>query len=522
METKIKFFMRFLFSLIFIFQSLFLFAQKNIEKAEDSYKKGHYFNAIQDYLKDFEKTKELDIKLDLTFKIANSYYLINKYPEAEKWFSKAISGNHKDTLIYLYYADCLKSQGKYDQALEYYKKFKSFRPYDTRPQKAIDIIITAKSWMEKPSPFVVKVDSNLSTTFDEFSIVYNDSKYTKYIVSSNRTGVTGKLIDKIYGGNCSDLFSIQGGKKKSDYVVTNALGDGVNTEFSEFAPSLNGKLNTMYYSRYNEDVSPDYVMYMTAKQGNTFGFSDPLKIPKLKEETYIAGATISADELLMIFSADIPGGYGGKDLYYVTRRRDNGQWLTEPINLGSEINTPQDEIYPYLKNDGSLYFASNGQPSMGGFDIFVAKAKESTKYSNPVNLKSPINSPFDDYGIIFQENVDKGLFISNRTGGIGGYDVYTFQLPSITLKGSVIDKNSNAPIANATVKISEIKGGSFEVKTNDKGVFVFKNSILKPSKQYNIIVSKVENGKIIYPDQTKLITIDNYKNDAEVKVNFEL
>ena len=190
---------------------------------------------------------------------------------------------------------------------------------------------------------------------------------------------------------------------------------------------------------------------------------------------------------LMIFSSDLPGGYGGKDLWITVKEKRN-TW-SEPMNLGPLVNTLGDEMFPFLASDGVIYFASNGHVGMGGFDIYKTSKDEYGAYTLPVNLKVPVNSTGDDFGMIVEKNGERGYFTSNRSGGRGGDDIYQFELPALNLsvQGIVTDSKTGAIMTGVKVQLIGSNGTANEVLTDNTGKYSFK---LEPLVSYEIIADK--------------------------------
>ncbi|MBT6809196.1 MAG: OmpA family protein, partial [Flavobacteriales bacterium] len=232
-------------------------------------------------------------------------------------------------------------------------------------------------------------------------------------------------------------------------------------------------------------------------KGKTWGALNKLEVI-VDSNTTIGHPTISPDEKQIIFSADMEGGWGGNDLWMVTKVA-RGQW-SKPANLGPNVNTPGDEMFPFLHNDGSLYFSSDRHAGMGGFDIFKSELDENGLYTKkPINLKYPINSSADDFGWIVERNTEKGFFTSNRkfwTGNDGvqnktnGSDnIYMFKLPPLilTLQGVVTDTKTGAVVTGATVKLVGDDDTALELKTDNTGSYNFE---LSPLTTYEIVVTR--------------------------------
>ena len=197
----------------------------------------------------------------------------------------------------------------------------------------------------------------------------------------------------------------------------------------------------------------------------------------------------------MFFASDLPGGKGGKDIW-VVKYDKTSKSFGEPINVVG-VNTENDELFPFIKDDGTLYFSSTGYQGMGGLDIYKAEKTGDTEWANVENLKFPINSEANDFGIFYMGNKEKGYFSSDRKGGKGGADIYSFKLPPIiyTLQGTVIDVACKTPIANATVKLIGTDGSSVEVLTDANGFYKLEEKengdrYISENTSYTILVEK--------------------------------
>ena len=196
--------------------------------------------------------------------------------------------------------------------------------------------------------------------------------------------------------------------------------------------------------------------------------------------------TLNKDETILIFSSDLPGGYGGKDLWITVKEKRN-TW-SDPINLGPLVNSPGDEMFPFLTEDETIYFASNGHVGMGGFDIYKTSQDDNGAYVLPINLKSPINSSGDDFGMILERGGERGYLTSNRSGGKGGDDVYQFELLALNLfvQGIVTDSKTGAIMTGQKVSLVGSDGSNSQTTTDNTGQYSFR---LKPLTSYEIIVS---------------------------------
>ncbi len=231
---------------------------------------------------------------------------------------------------------------------------------------------------------------------------------------------------------------------------------------------------------------------MKASQtGGNFDEGVIVQIKGIDSLDVIGHPTLNSDETVMYFAAERQGGIGGKDIW-VTRKDEDGNF-GHPFNLGDIINTQGDEMFPFLRNDSTLYFSSDGHGGMGGLDIFVSTMDSTGLWSEPVNLKHPINSIGNDFGIIFHPTEERGFFTSNRDSRNGlDDDIYYFIEPPIlfTLNGTIKDKNSLQFVAGANVRISGSDGSKASTLSSEKGAFQFNSSQLSINNIYVLTIDK--------------------------------
>lgn len=456
---------------------------KRVERAIKTYEAGEYREAI-DLLKsayDFESDK--DKKTDILFKLGDCCRRLGDAGKAEMWFKKAIDKNYQDPVVYLYYADALKMNEKYAEALEAYKKYKELVPDDPRGKNGIESCELAKKWTEIPSGYEVINMKEFNSKFMDFCPAYGNNDYTEVYFTSSREGTTGKAINKITGQFYSDIFFSKEDRKGK--WGTPQIVPEVNSEFDDGCPSFTPDFNTMYYCVCKNSKKKQYGCQIVVANRSGDTWSKGKVIPIAGDSITIAHPAISPDELTLYFVSDMDGGVGGKDLWMVSRKTKSDDF-GEPENLGNVINTPGDEMFPYVHPDGTLYFSSNGHPGLGGLDIF--KAKKDAKGNWTVeNLRMPINSPYDDFGIVFQKNVEAGLFSSTRNGKDD--DIYAFVLPPLkfSITGVVKNEKNDSVLAGATVKAIGSDGSTMEMSTGKDGSFKF---MLKPATDYVFIAGK--------------------------------
>ena len=480
---------------IFLFFSLSLSAKKNYKQDADIAFSGlKYYQAIDLYKKAYTKEKSKEVKSEILFKIAECYRLKEDGTQAAVWYSKAITAKYDDPIAILYLADIYKSQGKYEEAIVEYNKYKAAKPGDKMADQGIKSCTDAKSWKDNPTKVVVNPLPLLNSEDYDFSPIFSSKKGDEIYFTSTRQGSTGTEVSDVTGMNFDDIYSSKR-DKKGKWSTPALLNATINSPASEGSACLNSKKSTIYFTRCG--VQKKGVMgcsiYTAGKSGQNWG--EPELIAVAQDTFTVGHPAISDDDNTLVFASDIPGGQGGKDLWYITYDKKAKTW-SQPVNLGAEINTPGDEMFPYIRDNGELYFASNGLPGMGGLDLFKAKSKGINQWGNPENLKAPMNSEANDFGIVFEEGQNRGMFTTSRSGGKGGDDIWEFYLPEIVfaLEGVVRDIETQKPIAGAKVKLIGTDGLSAEMLTDESGAFSFKENgdarYINPNTSYSLVVEK--------------------------------
>ena len=308
------------------------------------------------------------------------------------------------------------------------------------------------------------------------------------IFTSKREDGLGK-IDAITGQTPEDLYTVSFDKKRNKWGKPVPVGDPINTKSSEGASAINKRFNTIYFTRCGAEKKTKVgcQIFQARKQGK--GWSAPELIPLADDSFATAHPAISADGNYLVFASDMPGGQGAMDLWvakYERRQRN----FANPVNLGPEINTPDNEMYPYLRADDRLYFSSDRLSGMGGLDIYKANLVAPGKWNNVENMRYPINSEGDDFAIVFDGINEKGLLTSNRSGGRGKDDIYTFEIAksNISLVTTVVDESTKAPIAGAVISYKNSAGETVEFTTDASGKATLPQGAFNES--YDIVARK--------------------------------
>lgn len=502
-------------------------AQKNFLKDADvAYENHQYFNAIELYKQAYTKVKKADVKAKILYRTGQSYQEINDLQGAETYYSKAIKAKYSDPIVILNLADVLKAQMKYPEAIIEYNNYKKEMPSDVRGENGVKSCELAQQWKDaKNTPETrLKIENMalINSKESDFSPAYSDKKYNSLIFTSTRQGATGS-IDITNGQNHSDLYETKLDKngKWSTPVPLTVIASKMN----EGGAYVSKKGDMLFLTRCPEAKNKQLKcqLYMCKKQGPSWG--DPELLPFNIDTVSFRHAVISADGTTLYFDSRLSGGYGGNDIWMSSYDSKAKAW-GQPVNLGASINTSGNEGYPYIADDNkTLYFSSNTHLGMGGLDIFKAEKDASGKFTKaPANLKSPMNSAGDDFGIIFEGKKIKGYFTSNRDGGKGSDDIYSFILPPLNfnLTGTVVSDEKNEPIANASIHLKGSNGDMFEFNTTADGKYNFK---LKENTSYEITVGTGKNttsasfklGFLANKDMGKLTTVDENESKDFIK-----
>lgn len=465
-------------------------AQKNYLKDADAAFDNHqYFNAIELYKQAYVKVKKADVKSKILFRTGVAYQEINDLQGAETYYNKAIKAKYPDPIAILKLADCLKAQQKYPEAIVEYNNYKKDAPSDVAGENGVKSCELAQQWKDaKNTPETrLKVENMalINSKESDYSPAYSDKKGNKLIFTSTRQGGLG-TIDVNTGQNHSDLYETAL-DKNGKWSTPVALGTTIVSKMNDASVSVSKKGDVMYITRCPEEKNKQLKcqIYVCKKQGPSW--AEPVLLPFNIDSIAFGHPAISPDGKTLYFTSKLPGGFGGKDIWKSTiEGKDFGQ----PVNLGPSINTPGDEMYPYITDDDkTLYFSSNYHLGMGGLDIFKAEKSADGKFTKaPENLKYPMNSAGDDFGIVFEGKKMRGYFTSNREGGKGSDDIYSFNLPPLNfnLSGTVVSIENNEPVQNAMIHLKGSNGDMFEQKTAADGKYTFK---LKENTSYEVTVA---------------------------------
>ena len=484
------------------------FAQKDIiSNAEKKYDNVSYVKATEKLLKKVESHGKSTENLE---SLANIYYLNGKMEEASKWFGELVTLN-KDGLNpenYFSYAHALKALQNYEEADKMMQKFIQLKPEDSRSKFYNVNYLTI---IEKASDDFKLQNLDVNSPYSDFGAsIYQDN----LIFASSRDDNA-----KIYNWNNQpflDLFQLH-----TDGTVTKLQGN-VNTKYHESSAAFTKDGKTMYFTRNNffngkfkknSDNTHGLKIYKATLVNGLWENIESL--PFNSDDYNIAHPSLNADGTKLYFASDMPGTIGSSDIFVVEINED-GTFGT-PENLGPKINTEGRENFPFVSNNGTLYFASDGQLGLGGLDIFKFNDVENISHSEEMarNIGKPINSPKDDFAYIIDETTRKGFVSSNRNGGKGYDDIYSFNMPKCfkTISGIVRDRETQDSLAFAEITVFDEKGNVIKSLKSDKyGKFDF-------SLDCKIQSNNVKISKDKYFDETFAL---NIKTDLKEDIDLQL
>jgi peptidoglycan-associated lipoprotein len=471
-------------TVIFLFPSMLHGQKQKTERAYAAWQAGSYYEAI-DFFKDvYSKTRDKQLKAEMVFMVSEGYRMVNDPKNAELWYKRAVKSPFPKPEAQYWLAETTKKLGRYPQAIEEFRKYRQLVPGDPRTEQQIRACELAMEWQASPESYNVEELKEANSKDSDFSPAYGRDDNGLIWFTSSRDDAKGNKEHGATGQSFTDIFETRLDKKGK--WSTPVPVDFVNTEFEDGSPSFSSDYTEVYFTRCEAGKRENKgceIMYSTREGVN---WSDPVKIELLADSLVAAHPALSPDGQTLYFVSDMPGGIGGKDIYRTTRTSPGSQW-SRPENLGTDINTRGNELFPFVNSDGTLYFASDGHIGMGGLDIFKATPQGSDSWLVQ-NMRAPINSPADDFGIVFERGAEKGIFSSARKGK-GDDDLYTFEMPPLlfSVTGLVKDEKTGQPVQGAAVQLIASDGANMQTETGTAGDFKF---TLRPEVDYIFLASK--------------------------------
>ncbi len=484
-QVMIKLRLTLLFSLMVIAFSSF--GQTKIEKADRLYENLEFVKAIPLYLDALESSDDISIKE----KLANCYRLINDVSNAEDWLQEVVKSGASDDIYKLFYGQALMENEKYAEAEYWLSQFSAANPSHAQARNLLYASQNIRALKGSGSGCTVSaLPDNVNSEYSEIGpAFYQDG----IVFSSDRDTTVLKYVHSWTGRSFYDLYNAtDNGDGSYSNAKRNKYGSVGTARFHEGPVSFSRDETTMFYTRNNFVKGQGG---LTGKVGRDSGGTIRLKIYEAElqngkwvtvdslsinsDEYSTAHPALSDDGMKLYFASDMPGGYGGMDLY-VMERTGSG-WGTA-VNLGPDINTEGDEVFPFYHPSGDLYFSSDGLVGCGGLDIFKVATMGTGIAGKARNVGSPLNTARDDFGYILNDDGTKGYLASNRNESrVGDDDIYSTYCESYYLRGVVVDCETDNAIEGASVNLSG--GGSMldGITTGSDGSFSFE---VKPGMEY--------------------------------------
>ena len=448
--------------------------------ADEAFQRANYAEAVNLYKKAYAKEKRSEEIAAISFKIAESYRMMNDTKEAENWYRKAVESNYNDPVVRYHLGQMLKENGKYDEAIAEFNAYNVAAPSDARAEMAIKSTETAQNWRDNPTRHRISNVVDLNSRFMDFDPAFMNKEMNTVVFTSSREESTGNKYDGWTGQKFSDLF-MSNRDQMGKWSIPRPLPAPVNTEINEGGAAFNAEGTTMFFTRCAIAKNTEGVckIYMTTKQGEAW--SEPMVLPFSSDEYTVGHPALSPDGSRMYFSSNMPDGFGGKDIWMVSYDAGTNTWGS-PVNLGATINTQVDEMYPFVDADGALYFSSGGHGGLGGLDNY--RSTGGASWGAPENLKYPLNSPADDFGLVMT-GTNSGFFSSTRDGGGGSDDIYSFELIELqfSVAGRVYDADTKESLKDAKVELFGSDGSYESMMTSTDGMYKFP---LKENTSYTV------------------------------------
>ncbi|HTF04797.1 MAG TPA: OmpA family protein [Bacteroidia bacterium] len=500
--------------ILFFLVALAIPVGAQIKRGDRFFYSGDYARAIPAYEKGLRKKKDPAAMENL----ANAYRITKNYVKAEEWYAKTVEANPNcHPLVYFYYGMVLKNNGKIPEARVQLMKFMNLDPQNAYAKQQVEALDNIQVWLTQTPNYAVENVQNINSPASDLAPVF----WTQGLLMVSDRGATD-ILNGENAGTGRAFYSIyysylkQTGDDSFTSGTPQKISKTINKDFHNGPMSVTGDGKTMAFNRVERKLklrTQNFVnrpkIYFSEYNGRSW--KNVTAFQHNSDLYSCAHPALSADGNLLYFSSDMKGGQGGKDIWFCKKE---GTGWSQPQNLGAEVNTPGDEVFPYLRKDGVLFFSSDGHGGLGGLDIFSSQS-ENGVWSEAVNQGSPLNGTTDDFGIAFNPEGNRGYFTSDRAGGMGSDDIYSFQVTSkfVNIRGTLLAGKSQTEIMpNTKVELLTSEGKVMKTTTTDgNGNFKFDN--LPSDQNYIVRLNEEDPGLASKPkyymsdEQDKLVRV---------------
>ncbi len=487
--------------------------QARIKKADKKFAIGEYFEAGEMYRSTLRRVNSKDKKLRayVAFQQGESYRLINN-ARAANAYKTAIRNKYQDSIVYLRYAQVLHSTGNYKDAQKNYQIYLEAHPDDYVAQGGNYACQKMAEWKKQTSRYKIapvkefnaRRSNNFAPAFigeDADALMFTSNRTTTSKKNTQNSSITGVPVNALYStrknasGKWEEVEKAEGltaeagegdaSEEESEEGVTMQAGKGAAADYGICCFTADGKTMYFTYAKPVKGSDQGAKIYVSNRASGTWG--EPQEVKLFADSTISCGhPSLSANGDTLYFASDAPDGFGGKDIYFA--ENDGNEWINV-TNLGKAINTAGDEMYPTIRANGTLYFASNGHPGYGGLDLFKAEPQDTTWLL--YNMGAPFNSSGDDFGITFAGETENGFFSTNRTASRSARNrldqIYSFILPEMVfaVEGNILDNNGEQ-LGEATLRLVGTDGTNAKVQVRRDGTYKLK---LKKDVRYVMLAT---------------------------------
>lgn len=518
-------------------------SQKSIQrKADRKYELMEYADAL-DYYKKVESKKPSDVN---KIKIARCYKKLNNIHKVEKWYEKVEDKDAMSHADHYEYAQALSANGKYKKAEKWFSKYLEEETTDSRSKEKLYTVTHLDDYYKDSAQYQIIEIPEVNSEFSDFApctyeggILFVSNRPAEFGIKHKYKWDNSYFLDAYFAERADSS------KTTENYIKPHRFNSAVNSKYHEGQMTISGDEHEVIFGRnyylHHAEKSKDKVIKKSlfyaekthdGKHGHGWHHVKPL--PFDNPEYSMQHPSATKDFKVLYFSSDMPGGLGGADIWMV-KRKGKGEW-GKPVNLGKPVNTEGNEGFPYIHENGTLYYVSDGHGGLGGYDIFEAIPDSLGKLTTVKNMGYPLNTHFDDFGLIVDEEKEIGYFASNREGGKGQDDIYKVRFMDLTFElnlktfvrlkdGEEGDKEKSPYTEIQIIDIEQNKLVSI-INSGDSSQVMTR---IKTGKRYRVIATKdslvadtIEldyTKKIVLEnEEEELVLIDERKNVLEIVV----